>query len=348
MKEYVQKREKAQNKIEKLKKEFEKDLKKRKKELLKKLKSLENKKLPKGIDENLAKKILADRIQYVTSLKRIVETMNTPEDVEKKLPELAKLHVNHGRYLMVAFEREVYDVNRLLREINESYLKFLKAVERLSIPDSRVSLILDDIARTKAEIEENKKLLWSLQRELNELEKELILKRKEEGIETLKVEIEELIRKRKSVELEVRSKVSKLQKPLRRMRLGGLADEVARDSGVAIQRPKEFLELVSNMRNSFDGKAKKSAEWVLKNLDEKVAEVRKLEEEIAKRQRILEKKKESLRTLEDNIREIEREILEVEDSIKKLERKLEHLREELEEELKLMEEILGENVEVDF
>ena len=346
--EYELRREESRKRSEKLRKEFNKRVVKKKKEILKRLSSLEKKKLPKGIDEKLAKRILTDREKYVSALRRALDGVETVEDLGKRLPELAKLHVDHGRYLLMVFEKELYGINRLLKEMNEDYVEYVRELEGLSVPEVRLPEIIEDIKETSSELEREKERLERLQKSLKEKKNELEKKAREEGIDEVEREIKELEAAKRRIEIEVRSKVSKLQKPLRRMRLGGLADEVARDSGVAIQRPKEFLELVSNMRNSFEGKAKKSAEWILKNLDEKVAEVRKLEEEIAKRQRILEEKKESLRTLEDNIREIEREILEVEDSIKKLERKLEHLREELEEELKLMEEILGENVEVDF
>ncbi|WP_457742072.1 hypothetical protein [Thermococcus sp.] len=348
MEEYERRLEESRKRSEKIRKEFNKRIIKKKKEILKMLSSLEKKKLPKGVDENLKKRILTDREKYVSALRRILDGVETVDDLGKRLPELAKLHVDHGRYLLITFEKELYRINRTLKEMNEDYVEYVKELEKFNIPEIRVGELIEEIRKTSSELEREKERLERFKKCLKEKRMELEKKAQEEGMADLRREIEELEAMKRQIEIEVRSRVSKLQKPLRKMRMGGLAEEVARDSGVALQRPEEFLKLVSSVEDSFDGKAKKSAEWILKNFEEKVKEIKRVNKEIEEKQRTLEEKRKPLKKLEESIREIEREILEVENSIKKLERKLSHLREDLEEELGLMKKVLGEEIEVDF
>ena len=346
--EYRRRREGNLREIEKLEKEYQKSLRRKKNDILKRLDKLEGKKLPKGIDEKLAKKVEADRTRYVASLRRTLKGIETMEDLGKKLPELAKLHVDHGRYLLIAFEKDIYGINRLLKELSEEYAEYSARVSELQLPELNVEGLFSEIEETKRLLEKNRAELKRLEGELQAKEEELQARINELGIEELERRLGELKASRRKVEMEVRSKVSKVQKPIKRMRLGGIADEVARDSGVALERPKEFLSLLIKVYPRLEGKAKKSADWLIKNLESKVAELNELGERIEELEAERNARIEELEPLEQEIRTLERTIAEMEENLKRIERKLDHLQREFEEELKALEELVGEKVEVSF
>jgi len=343
--EYRRKREENLREIEKLKRAYWKSFLKKRKEVLKRLEKLEKKKLPKGMDEKLAKKVEADRAKYVSSLRRALEGIETMDDLGKRLPELAKLHVDHGRYLLIAFEKDLYGINRLLKELSEEYAEYSTRVSELQLPELNVEGTLAQIEETRRSLNEGRAELGKLKRELEAKRNELAERRRELGMGEIDERIKELVSSKKGIEIEVRSKVSKVQKPIRRMRLGGFADDVARDSGLAIEEPNEFLSLLIKVYPRLEGKAKKSAEWLLKNLEGKVGEIRELEREIERLESLRREKLRELESIEEEARTVERLILEVEENVRRLERKLEHLEKELEKEIEALEEVLGERVE---
>jgi len=346
--EYRQRLEANKRLREKIKVDCTQRISRRKKELLKRISSLEKKKLPKDIDENLRKRILSDRKKYVSALRRALENVKTIEDLGKRLPELAKLHVDHGRYLAVVFEKEIYAINKLLKEMNQDYVEYVDRVEKTALSEINPMETMEKIRRIREQIKETRKELEDLKSLFLRKKSQLKRRAKEEGIEDLKKEIEAITREKKSVELEIRSKVSKLQKPLKRMRLGGLADKVARDSAIVFERPKEFLKLLGTLKERFQEKGRKTIDWLLENLEEKLENINTLEEELEAKKGLLTEKEKLLEELEREISELERKKVRLETRIKKLERKLDYLSERLHEEIRVMESVLGEKIEVDF
>ncbi len=334
-----------EHELEKIRKKYNKRLKKDLKELLKKLDDLEKKKIPKNVDERIKRVLEGERKSYVSSLRTALTSIETMEDLGKRLPDLSKFHVGHGKYLLEIFDEEVYTINRLLKGLSEDYASYYQEVSEKGLEDIDVNSLLEEIREVKAAIgnarEERDKLrtlTGQKREELNRLQEGKGLPDLESSIDVLSGEI-------RKMEIEIRSKASKLQKPIKRMRLGGFADEFARDSGLAIEEPERTLELLKSVKPKLEGKYRKTAEWMLKNLPERTEIIKKKRTELEKLQEKKDEILEETASKEKEIWEIERLIEEKEDEIRRLKRHLEHLERELEESLKKIEEVLGEKIE---
>ena len=165
----------------------------------------------------------------------------------------------------------------------------------------------------------------------------------------LSIKIESEIKTLKSSiakdEIEIRSKTSKLQKPIKRMRTGEkTANEILKDSSYGIEHPEEFLSFLIKIRGQLEGKYKQTADWIIENLESKSREIqerkKKLEGLEHKREEILQEKKE----IENEIERIRKRILEKEARIKKLKEKLLELEKELDESLSKLEKILNTSI----
>lgn len=343
---YELKREEDLKKVERLREKYDKWLAKKKRELLRAIEKLEKAKPPKKVDERLLQIVETDRRNYVNSIRHALEGIQTIDDLGKRLPDLAKVHVDYGRHVMILFEKDVYAINSLLKELSEGYSEFRAELERTTPPEIDVLGKLEELQMTRKEFLEKQKSLSKLTQELENKRRKLESLLSSEEFTGIDREIREVVSRIRSVELELRSKVSKLQKPLKRMRLGGIADEVAKDSGVALERPDEFLSLLRGVYPKLDGKARKSAEWLAENFEGKLSELselrEKLEELEARRNEMLE----GIKPVRDELLTMERELSLLTEEVKKLEKKLLRLEDELKTELKRLEEYLGERIEL--
>lgn len=346
LEEYEKRRKKAEKEVEKARKRYNKRLEKKIKQILKSIEELERKEIPKKVDENLRKMVAAERKNYVTALRNALRGIGDMDDLGKRLPDLAKLHVGHGRYLLILFEKDVYAINRLLKELNEEYLEYYNELSKKGLPDLRLRELIEEEGETRKSIsrlEEEKRKLLKEMRSKEEKLKEFYARNK---LRELEEEIKSLSSSIRSAEMEVRSKASKLQKPIKRMRLHEpIARELIEDSGVALRKPDEFLTLLQKVHPRLEGKYRKTARWLMENLKERSEAIAREKEGLLelerKRDEILaggeEKKKE--------VWELERLIEEKEAEIQKLRNRLEHLERELNESLRKLEEILGERIE---
>jgi len=348
IREYELRREEGLKKAEKLRKKYNKWLGKKKKELLKAVGKLEKAKPPKNVDERLLQIVEADRRNYVSSMRHALEGIQTVDDLGKRLPDLAKVHVDYGKHVMILFEKEVYAVNALLKELSEGYAEFREELEKSVPPEIDVAAKLEELRRAQREFQEKRKALSRLAQELEGERKRLESLLSSEEFARVEEKAREVSAEIRSIELELRSKVSKLQKPLKRMRLGGIADEVARDSGVALEKPKEFLSLLLKVYPRLDGKARKSAEWLMENFEEKLSELNALREQLKKLNERREELLKEVKPVQEELLAIERELSLLADDVRKLERKLSRIEAELREEIEKLGDYLGEKVEVSF
>ncbi|WP_297072695.1 hypothetical protein [Thermococcus sp.] len=342
---YELRREESLRRAEKLRKKYNKWLEKKKRELLKALERLERAKPPKKVDERLLQIVEADRRNYISAMRHALEGIRTMEELGKRLSDISKIHLDYGKHVMILFEKEIYSINSILRELSEGYSEFMKQLMEVLPPKIDVSKKLEELKRTHEEFTEKKKKLIELAGRVEEERKKVeeVLSSKE--FRDIEKEINDVSRRIRSIELELRSKVSKLQKPLKRMRLGGIADEVARDSGVALERPEEFISLLQSVYPRLDGKAKKSAEWLLANFESELLEVSKLKKELAE---LEERKRNVVKSIEparEELSSLENELALISEELHKLERKLSKIEKELEDELNKLEEYLGEKIE---
>ncbi|NJE05850.1 hypothetical protein E3E36_06780 [Thermococcus sp. M36] len=346
LEEYERKRKKAEKETEKIRKKYNSRLERRIREILKRIEALERSKLPKNIDENMAKIVSAERKNYVTALRNALGSIKDMEDLGKRLPDLAKLHVGHGKYLLIIFEKEVYAINRLLKELNEDYVRYYNELMEKGLKDLRIQELL----REEKEIRE---ALIKAEMERRELEKKITTKRQEledfftkEGLDTIEQEMKHLTSGLRSAEIEIRTKASKLQKPIKRMRLHEeVAHEFIRDTSTVLRKPEEFISLLQRVYPRLDGKYRKAAQWLIENLEEKAKEV---EKERAKLKELEEKRDSILARAEarkKELWELERLIEEKEVELKRLRNKLEHLEKELSESIAKLEAILGKKIE---
>ncbi len=343
--EYRRRREEGLKKAEKLRGRYNRWLAKKKKELIKAVEKLEKARPPKKVDEKLLQIVEADRRSYVSAMRHALEGIQTIDDLGKRLPDLAKVHLDYGKHVIILFEKEVYSINSLLKELSENYARFVEELKDSLPPEVDVLGKLEELRKAQREFNAKRDRLSKLANELEAERKKLESLLSSEEIAGVEGEVREVSSKIRSLELELRSKVSKLQKPLRRMRLGGIADEVARDSGVALEKPEEFLSLLINVHPRLEGKARKSAEWLLNNLDKKILELEELRQKLkelkAQKAELLEKLKPERERLED----IERELALLGEDVKRLERKLSRIEAELNDELRKLERYLGEKIE---
>ena len=331
--------------LEKIRKKYNKRLKKDLKEILKKLDELERKKIPKNVDERIKRVLEGERKSYVSSLRTALRSIETMEDLGKRLPDLSKFHVGHGKYLLEVFDKEIYTINKLLKGLSEDYASYYSEVSEKRLEDIDVASLIREMREVRDAIGRARKERDELRRLVEEKRVELTKLQEERGLSRLEDEIKELSGEIRKMEIEIRSKASKLQKPLKRMRLGGFASDFSMDSGLAIEEPQRTLELLEEIEPNLEGKYRKTARWLIENLPKKAEIIREkrleLEELEGKKDEILEE----AASKEKEIWEIERLIEEKEEEIRRLKRHLEHLEKEFNESLRKIEEVLGESVE---
>ncbi len=305
-------------------------------EILDGLEELEKKEPPENVDPHLLKIALRERSAYVSTLRRILESVSSMDDLGRKLGELSKLHVGHGRYLLTIFEKEVYRINRLLKELGELYAEYSTEVAKPKLPEVDPDRTFKEIERTREAIGKLEADLERVRKRLSELEN---VPANEDKMELISRERKSLEVKVRTLETEIRSKASKLQKPLKRMRLPEAAPFL-RDSSYAVEHPGEFLELVKKAYPNLDGKSRKAADWILKNFPAKIEELQMIKAELL---RIKEREAELMASSSGRLRELEslrRRAHEIEDELKKLHHRLEFLEEELQRESEVLRALL--------
>jgi len=345
LEEYERIKNERRRELEKIKKEYNRRLKKELKEILKELDELEKKRIPKGVDERIKRVLEGERRSYVSSLRTTLKSIESMDDLGKRLPDISKFHIGHGKYLLEVFEKEVYSINKLLKRLSEEYGSYYTEISTKELGDVDIKALREDISHVMRAIDETRDERKRLEEILYRKRRELETLRKNMGLEELEEKINNLSSEIKRLEMEIRSRASKLQKPIKRLRLGGFADEFSRDSSLAVREPEKTLKLVKERLPNFEGKQKKAAEWLIKYLPEKITEIRE-------KRRILKSLEEKRNLIldqtsskEKEIWEIERLIQEKEGEIRRLKRRLEHLEREFNDAIEKIETILGESIE---
>ncbi|ASJ02774.1 DNA repair protein Rad50 [Thermococcus profundus] len=345
--------EEAIRKYELLRKQREKELEELKdhylkrvteiiREILEALDELERKEPPKDVDPHLLSIALRERNAYVSALRRILGGINSLEELERRLGEISKLHVGHGRYLIALFKKDVYRVNRLLKELSEVYTEYTLKLREISLPDLKIVGIKREMDELRGRISQTERELKALVEYSKGLGSE---KTSEKGeLEPLEEKENELQVRIRTLQTEIRSKASKLQKPLKRMRIPE-ASPFLEDTSYSLRYPEEFLELLKMVYPSLDGKSKKSADWLIKNLPSKIEEINTLKEQLETVRREIESAKSASRRSEELALEVRRKISELEEELKKLRSHYRSIEGELAGEIKVLERILGERVE---
>lgn len=342
---YEQRREEAEKRTKKLRREYGQWLSEKKKELLMRISALEKRRPPKNVDERLLQRVEVARKSYVSALRRAVEDITTMEDLGKRLPDMAKLHIDYGRHVMILYERDVYAINAVLKGLNEGYSRYLEELSAVILPKLKIEELLAEIEKVSSELTKLDEEIARLRGELTEKRKALEAGMSSGETEEILVAMDKIRTEIRKVEIEIRSMVSKLAKPLKRMRLGGFADEVVKDSGIVIERPEEFLELLQTVYPRLEGKAKKAADWLLKNLGEELKRLEMLRGKLSELKFEEERRRDKLKPLLREIEEIEKEIKKREILRAKLERKRGHLEGELRAEMEGLEKVLGVEIE---
>ncbi|AJC70776.1 hypothetical protein X802_00140 [Thermococcus guaymasensis DSM 11113] len=333
---YKELKARHEEKLKKLTEEYSRRLDLLIHDILTSLDELSKKEPPGNVDPHLLKIALRERKAYVSTLRRILESVSSMDDLGRKLGELSKLHVGHGRYLLAIFEKDVYKINRLLKELGELYTEYSAEIAKLKLPEVDPNRTIEEIEKTKTEIRELEEELEKIRESISELE--MIPVNKDE-LERISRERESLEVRARTLETEVRSKASKLQKPLKRMRLPEAAPFL-RDSSYAVEHPEEFLELVKKIYPNLNGKSRKAADWILNNFPAKIEELRRVKAELSG---IKEREAELMASSSGRLRELEglrRRAHEIEDELKKLRNRLESLEEELQLESEVLRALL--------
>jgi len=315
--------------------------------IFKNLEGLEKKGIPKNVDPRLARIVKAEKDRYITALRNMLQKIEGIEDVEKILPEISRFHVAHGRHLLLVFEKEIYEINALLKALSEEYSAYLKEVSKISIEDVKTKELLKELEYLKDTLKEEELSKEKLVRRLEELQKQIKELEDEPKFKALKESQERLRREISGKEINIRSKISKLQKPIKRMRLPeSAAREFLKDSAYALNHPEEFLELLGRIEKELDKKYKRTAEWAKTNLIKESQELANMKEELAKVEKELSSIMEKEEARKREIEELKRKIHEKEEKIEAFKKKIEELEEELKRSISKLERILGEKVEM--
>lgn len=346
LEEYKRRKAAGARETERVRRDFERELRKILKDVQKAIEKLENREVPKNIDERLKRIVSAEKGKYVSALKKASSNISTMEELGKRLPDLAKLHVDHGKYLIAVFEKEVYRINSLLKSLSELYSQYTQAIEEKVVEDIEIESllaekdrILEEVKRIESEKKEQEKKLRAKEEEIKELPELMEL-------EKLKSEMERLNSKARGIEIEVRSKVAKLQKPVKRMRLpDAMALKLTEDSSIALEEPEEFLRFLQRITPELDKKYRKAAEWLLDNLPKKIAELEGLRKSLEGLEKSRHELEEKVGKRKNELIELKRLIEEKENELKQLRNRLEHLEKELNESLAKLEKILETKIE---
>lgn len=314
--------------------------------ILKNLERLEQKELPKKIDPQLARIVEVEKERYITALRNMVQKIKSIEDVEKILPEISKFHVAHGRHLLLIFEKEVYEINTLLKALSKKYSEYLGEINKVGIEDVETEKLLKELEDLRNHVKEEELSKEKLMAQLKKLQEQIEELEKKPEFKVLKESEEKLKREISQKEINIRSKISKLQKPIKRMRMPDMtAKEFSKDSAYAIHHPEEFLKLLDKIKDNLDKKYKKTAEWAKTSLVKESQELAVMKEKLTK---IEEELSNFIREEEAKKREIEelkKKIQEKEKKIRSFKKQIQELEEELRKSISKLEHILGEKIE---
>lgn len=341
LKEYEKKKNEIEKRRNKLKDEYSKKVSKSVGEIIKYLKKLEKKGIPENIDERIKKIAEVEKRNYVRTLCRTLTNIKGIDDLGKFLPELSKFHVGHGKYLLIVFEKDILKINKHLKSLSTVYSDYLKKLESLRLEDIPIEETLDEIGDIKKAISIEEKELERLKADeiaMNKRFEELV---REKELDKLEEKIKELKSRLESKEIEIRSKISQLKRPIKRSRIGEkVAKEVVKDSVYATTHPEEFLEFLNRMLEMFEGKYRRTAEWLIENLNREVEEIRTEREELSKLENMRKDATEELEEFEREIKKLEERIEKKEEYIKRLKKKLSDLENELQESISRLERLL--------
>jgi len=345
LRKYESIRKERSSELEELKEEYWNRAEETIKEILENIDDLENRESPRNVDETLLRIALRDRSRYVTSMRRILGEISSMEELGRKLPEVTKFHVSMGRYLLVVFEKDMRTINSLMKQLGELHAEYSNEVSSKELPDVDVTVrqLLDELRKIE---EERKELEEKVKEEEERIRQLKGLLSKERGSEDQEVSnAGEVVKKARTLRIQIRSKVSKLQKPLKRMRIPE-AKPFIENSAFAIENPDEFLSMLTRVYPKLEGKYKSVARWAIENLKNKVNELEELEKQVKAAQERKEKEEQEVREIRRKIQDVEREIKRIRNNVHKLTRKEESIKLELEKRVKEMEDVLGEEVEL--
>lgn len=309
-------------------------------EILDELSELEHEEPPQKVDPTLLKIGLRERDSYVSSLRRLLGNVSSMEDLGRYLREVSKLHVGHGRYLLVLFEKRVYSINSLLKELGELYSRYKLEKQGVlkSVPDLRIEELVEEAEKTTEQIDELSRKLESLREELKRLEREGITVQSGLERDEKEAKLRELETKLRTLEVEVSSKVSKLKKPLKKSRLPE-AKAFVEDSGEALKNPEDFLSLLEKVKGKLDKRQLAAAKWLEENLLKKADEISKLRLEIDSLMEEIREEETSRANLSREIEKLRDEISSLESHIQKLQKHLKNVQSEMEKELQILRDI---------
>lgn len=345
LQEYEKKKENIKKQRQRTKAKYTKSSKEIILKIFKNLERLEKKEIPKNVDSQLARIVKVERERYITALRNMLQKIESIEDVEKILPEISKVHVAHGRHLLLVFEREIYEINALLKALSKEYSAYLEEINK-DIEDVKIKELLKELEDLRNHIKEEELSKEKLMIHLEELQKQIKELEDKPEFKALRESEEKLKREISRKEINIRSKISKLQKPIKRMRLPDrIAREFSKDSACAIHHPGEFLELLSRIENKLDKKYKRTAEWAKTSLAKESQELVSMKEELAKIEKELSSIVREEEAKKREIEELKRKIREKEEKIKSFKKKIEELEEELKKSISKLERILGERIE---
>ena len=329
-----------------IKKTYDKWLSKKKRELEKALKKLEKAKPPKKVDENLLKIVETNRKAYVSAFLRDLSRIKTIEDLGENLSPLSKIHVSYGRHVMILFEKEVHAINSILKELDEGYREYLRELAKRSLPEVTIERKLEELRRIEEKLNSIESQIEELKNRRAKLREELRREHEREEVREVEEKINRLKSEKRKLEIKIRSNVSRTQKTLKRLRLGGIYDQLARDSGVAIENPKEVVNVLRSILPKMGGKARKSAEWLVDNLEHSVEVISGMEREIEELERAKRDMLSKTEEIEREIQKVEEKIRELESEKKKMKRMEERIKRDIIEEKRLLENVLGERIEL--
>lgn len=347
LQEYEKRKEAIMKQREGISKKYTESSKEIVSKILKNLEKLEQKDLPKKVDPQLARIIEVEKERYITALRNMVKKIENIEDVKKILPEISKFHVAHGRHLLLVFEREIYEINALLKSLSKEYSAYLEEINKVGIENVKAKELLKELEDLKSHTKEEERSKENLMTQLKRLQEQIEELENKPEFKALKESEEKLRREISQKEIAIRSKISKLQKPIKRMRMpDATARKFLEDSAYAIHHPEEFLKLLDRIEDKLDKKYKKTVEWARTSLLRESQELALMKEKLAK----IEEELSAFVNEEDSkkreIMELKRKLKEKEEKLKLLKKQIHELEEELRKSISKLEHILGEKIEM--
>jgi chromosome segregation ATPase len=346
LQEYEKRKEAIMKQREGISKKYTESSKEIVSKILRTLENLEQKELPKKIDPQLARIVGVERERYTTALRNMVRKIESIEDVKKILPEISKFHVAHGRHLLLVFEREIYEINALLKSLSKEYSAYLEEINKVGIENVKAKELLKELEDLKSHTKEEERSKENLMTQLKRLQEQIEELENKPEFKALKESEEKLRREISQKEIKIRSKVSKLQKPIKRMRMpDATAKEFLENSAYAIHHPEEFLKLLDKIKDNLDKKYRKTAEWAKTNLVKESQELAVMKERLTKIEEKLSTFIGEEEAKKREIEELKKKIQEKEEKIRSFKKQIHELEEELRKSISKLERILGEKIE---